>query len=106
MRGVPLMDASGLHAIEHAWHHQLKGGGLLYLTGLQTQPRTLIERSGLLETMGADKFLWSADQAIRGACEELVSRKQVPGVLALEPEMLEVEAELEEMPLGVTTVEE
>ncbi|HET9494364.1 MAG TPA: SulP family inorganic anion transporter [Chloroflexia bacterium] len=106
MRGVPLMDASGLHAIEHVWHRQLKGGGLLYLTGLQTQPRTLVERSGLLETMGTDKFLWSADQAIRGACEELVSRKQAPGILGLEPEMLEVEAELEEMPLGVTTVEE
>lgn len=105
MRGVPLMDASGLHAIEHIWHQQLKSGGLLYLTGLQTQPRSLVERSGLIETMGADKFLWSADQAIKGACEELVARKKQAGAPPREPVPLDVEEEFDEMPLGVATVE-
>jgi SulP family sulfate permease len=105
MRGVPLMDASGLHSIEHIWHQQLKSGGVLYLTGLQTQPRSLIERSGLLETMGADKFLWSADQAINGACEDLTARKKAHSAPLPEPRPLDVEEEFDEMPLGVATVD-
>ena len=51
------MDASGLHAIEQIWQHQLKSGGLLYLTGLQVQPRSLLERTGLMETMGGTNSL-------------------------------------------------
>jgi sulfate permease, SulP family len=64
MRGVPLIDASGLYAIEHIWQLQVEHGGLPYLTGLQHPVQHYIERAGLSEEMGSDKLLWSADQAI------------------------------------------
>ncbi len=71
MRGVPLVDASSLHAIEHAWREQTRHGGLLLICGLQSQVRQMFERAGLVEAIGADKFFWSADQAIGHACHLL-----------------------------------
>ena len=103
MRGVPMMDASGLHAIEHIWHNQLKHGGLLYLTGLQPQVQSLLERAGTVEAMGVDKFLWSADQAITSAYAKLAQGdgcEWQPG-----RKIEEEEEEPEEMPLGVVTVD-
>lgn len=70
MPGVPLIDVSGLHAVEHLWRNQQKKGGLLYFTGLLPQVQRLFERAGLVELFGSDKFLWSADQAILRASEE------------------------------------
>jgi SulP family sulfate permease len=102
MRGVPLMDASGLHAIEHIWQTQIKHGGLLYLTGLQYPVQRYIERAGLSEEMGADKLLWSADQAINAAYSHLTTDggpqavEEAPGITE--------DAELEEMPLGVVKI--
>jgi SulP family sulfate permease len=64
MRGVPMIDVSGLHALEHLWQHQLKKGGLVYFTGLTPQVRRMFERAGLVDLFGEDKFRWSADQAI------------------------------------------
>ncbi len=71
MRGVPVIDASGLHAIEHIWQHQLKQGGLLFVTGLQAPVYKMFQRAGLVDELGADKFYWSADQAITQACASL-----------------------------------
>lgn len=67
MRGVPMVDASSLHAIEHFWREQVQGGGLLLISGLQPQVRRMFERAGLTEAMGEDKFHWSADGAIEQA---------------------------------------
>jgi SulP family sulfate permease len=107
LRGVPLIDASGLHAIEHIWEHQTKRGDLLYLTGLQTQVRGLFERAGLIEDMGQDKFLWSADQAISAAIKELGGSPEPAEETAPEPELEvpERDEELDEMPLGVVKVD-
>ena len=103
MRGVPMMDASGLHSIEQIWQNQVKQGGLLYLTGLQPQVQQLLERAGVTNEIGTDKFLWSADQAIRSACEILRT-----GPLQYDDEaqhLLTGDEELDEMPLGVVTIE-
>lgn len=100
MRGVPLIDASGLHALEHIWHVQARRGALLYLTGLQYSVQRYIERAGLSEEMGGDKLFWSADQAINAAYNRLVS-----GALAEQGNFAdttnESDEELNEMPLGV-----
>ncbi len=103
MRGVPMMDASGLHAVEQIWQHQIKKGGLLYLTGLQPQVHRLLERAGVTDEIGIDKFLWSADQAIRSA-GEVLSTGPLRYDQAAE-QLLTGDEELEEMPLGVVTVE-
>jgi SulP family sulfate permease len=103
MRGVPIMDASGLHAVEHIWHNQTRHGGLLYLTGLQAQVQGLVERGGLIEAMGKDKFLWSADLAIKSAFATLAT---VQHEGAPEEEPITADEELDEMPLGVVKVDE
>jgi SulP family sulfate permease len=104
MRGVPVLDASGLHAIEHLWQRQLKNGGLLYLTGLQPQVQRLFERAGMVREIGAEKFLWSADQAINSALVALTEGDMAKRVPEHAHSHLE-EEEPDEMPLGVVVVD-
>ena len=104
MRGVPLIDASGLHAIEHIWQLQVKHGGLLYLTGLQPTVQSYIERAGLSNEMGPDKLLWSADQAINAAYAGLTTGTPVAVLPPADQPALTDDAELDEMPMGVVTL--
>jgi sulfate permease, SulP family len=99
MRGVPMLDASGLHAVEHIWQRQVKHGGLLYLTGLQAPVQRLFERARLVEEIGRDKIMWSADQAINAAYEKLAEGE--PAEEYTEEELVTEDPELDEMPLGV-----
>ena len=104
MRGVPLIDASGLHAIEHIWQLQVKHGGLLYLTGLQPAVQSYIERAGLSNEMGRDKLLWSADQAINAAYAGLTTGTPAAVLQPADQPALTDDAELDEMPMGVVTL--
>ncbi|HEX2916289.1 MAG TPA: SulP family inorganic anion transporter [Chloroflexia bacterium] len=109
MRGVPVIDASGLHAIEHIYHLQQKSGGLLFISGLQPQVRKLFERAGLVESLGQEHYTWSADQAITTATRLLASEQQEGWheYCPAAPEQADREEELEvvEMPLGVVKME-
>jgi SulP family sulfate permease len=105
MRGVPVMDASGLHAVEQIWEHQLKRGGLLYLTGLQPQVDNLFARAGLREQIGADKFLWSADQAIAHAEAHLTVADACEWRPGRPMPVSDADAVLDEMPLGVVPLD-
>lgn len=71
MRGVPLIDASSLHALEHLWHAQRAAGGLLLICGLQPQVRRMFERVGLVELFGEETFYWDASEAIAAAHRQL-----------------------------------
>jgi SulP family sulfate permease len=67
MRGVPLIDTSGLQVML-ALHERLrKQGGTLMLAGVQDAVRRMLERGGLAEAVGEANFFWSADQAIVAA---------------------------------------
>lgn len=70
MRGVPMADVSSIHALEDLWEIQQKAGGQLYITGLQPQVERMLQRSGLTSSIGADRFFWSADQAILAAARQ------------------------------------
>lgn len=39
------------------------------IAGLQPQVARILERSGLMDALGPDRFFWSADQAILAASE-------------------------------------
>lgn len=65
MRGVPLIDATGVEALREIWRRQRKGGGNLLLSGLPTRAEALLRRSGFLQELGEQRLFWSADQAIR-----------------------------------------
>lgn len=67
MRGVPLLDTSGLQVIL-ALHERLQGaGGKLMISGAHNGVRRMMERGGLLAALGPDNLFWSADQAIVAA---------------------------------------
>lgn len=64
MRGVPLVDATGIEVLREVWHRQMKGGGNLLLSAVQPRVLTLMERTGYVEEIGANRFFWSSDRAI------------------------------------------
>ncbi len=64
MRGVSLVDTAGIEAI-HRLHERLhKQGGTLMFAGVHDNARNMMERGGLVETIGEKNFFWSSDQAI------------------------------------------
>jgi SulP family sulfate permease len=64
MRGVPLIDTSGIEALRRLDERLHKQGGTLMLAGVQENARVMMERGGLVEEIGEDNFFWSSDQAI------------------------------------------
>lgn len=77
MRGVPMVDVSSVQAIEHIWREQAERGGELFVTGMQPQVRKLCERAGLIDLVGEDHVLWSADRAIAAAALKHANRPPV-----------------------------
>jgi SulP family sulfate permease len=64
MRGVPLMDTSGLLALEALLHRLKASGGTLMLAGVHDNAQTMLERGGLLDAIGRENVFWSSDMAI------------------------------------------
>jgi len=64
MRGVSLIDTAGIESI-HRLHERLHNqGGTLMFAGVHDNARNMMERGGLVETIGEENFFWSSDQAI------------------------------------------
>lgn len=73
VRGVPLVDTSGLSGLAEL-HHQLELRNCkLMLCGLQPQVEEMLKRSDLLSIIGEDMIFWSADQAIIAAQDLLAN---------------------------------
>jgi MFS superfamily sulfate permease-like transporter len=64
LRGVPLVDATGLEVLREIWHRQHKAGGDVLLAALQPRAENLLRRSGFLDEVGNERIFWSADRAI------------------------------------------
>ncbi|MCE1255157.1 MAG: SulP family inorganic anion transporter [Anaerolineae bacterium] len=64
LRGVPLVDATGIEVLRELWHQQQKAGGDLLLAALQPKVELLLDRSGFLDEIGREHIFWSADRAI------------------------------------------
>jgi SulP family sulfate permease len=67
MRGVPLIDTSGLQALASLHERLHARGARLYLAGVHPRAERMLRRSGLLEVLGPGNIFWSADQAIAAA---------------------------------------
>jgi len=104
LRGVPLLDASGLHLLEEIWHRQLQQGGCLYLAGLQPPVEELLRRGGLVAAMGEDKLYWGSDQAILAAATRLTDGTPCEGRPGHPWDAGEDQRLDEELPLGVVTL--
>ena len=67
MRGMPLIDISGLQVML-ALHEKLKHRGCaLMLAGLHDDIQRMMERGGVVAAIGPENIFWSADQAIVAA---------------------------------------
>lgn len=64
MRGVPLVDATGIEVLRELLQRQREGGGQLLLCSLQSRVESMLRRSGLGDDIGQDSVFWSADRAI------------------------------------------
>jgi len=64
MRGVPLIDTSGLQAMGTLLH-KLRGQGItICLAALNPDVQRMLDRGGILAAVGAENLFWSSDQAI------------------------------------------
>jgi SulP family sulfate permease len=95
--GVPLIDASGIAAIERTWVAQGKAGHRLYLAQLQPRVHRLMERAGLLDEIGRDSVVPTVAEAIHLAHRHLTD---IPSA-RLTAELNEYDSDL---PFGVVPV--
>jgi len=85
MRGVPLIDVSGLELIEEILEAQHQCGGELMLCALQPQVRQMLDRSRLSEEIGPHNIFWAADAAIIEANRRLGIAPQSAAPAAIAP---------------------
>ncbi len=64
MRHVPMMDATGLKALEVAWEKMHRDGVVVLVTAIQPQPMKVMFESGLVEHIGMDNFCANIDDAL------------------------------------------
>jgi SulP family sulfate permease len=64
MRGVPLIDLSGIEALADLADQLHSAGKTLMLAGVHPKVLYMLERAGVDEHIGKGNFFWSADRAI------------------------------------------
>jgi SulP family sulfate permease len=81
MRFVPVMDTTGLVALEDIYYDLKRRGCQLLLSGLQPEVKQMLERTGLLNRIGSENCFDSTDAAVKSltsrlACESSPSLPQ------------------------------
>lgn len=64
MRGVPLIDTSGIQAIDELYYRLKSKNSKLMLCGLQPKVLTMLKKSNLASETGDGIFFWDANQAL------------------------------------------
>lgn len=67
LRTVPLLDTTGIGALEDLIERVEKAGGQVYLSGLNDPVREYLGRAGILAHLGSRRVYWSAYEAIVAA---------------------------------------
>ncbi|MEZ4591671.1 MAG: SulP family inorganic anion transporter [Chloroflexota bacterium] len=88
VRGVPLVDATGIEVLRELWHRQHAGGGDLLLTSMDQRVESLLRRGGLLDELGPSRLFWSADKAILSLGGKLGWETAVPATSLPEDSIL------------------
>jgi sulfate permease, SulP family len=80
LRTVPLLDTTGISALEDLIQRVEKAGGHVYLSGLNDPVRAYLERAGVIRRLGEDQIFWNAYEAIVAADRRRAGVSQhVPG---------------------------
>ena len=77
IRGVPLIDATGIEVLRDLWRRQKQGGGNLLLASVQPRVEQLLERAGFLEEVTRQRLFWSTDRAILSLGSSLPSTEDI-----------------------------
>ena len=64
MRGVPLIDTSGLEVIYRLYEKLHAMGGTLMFSGVHENVITMMRRGGLVDHISEENFFWASDEAI------------------------------------------
>lgn len=64
MRKVPVMDSSGMQALVEVFHACRKEGSVMLISGINKQPRDVLERADLIQQFGEENILPTFDEAI------------------------------------------
>ena len=78
LRHVPAIDATGIVLLRDLHRRSAAEGTSLLLEGLQAQPRSALERAGVLDEIGATRIFMTIDDAIAAATAELATRAVTP----------------------------
>lgn len=76
LRFVPNMDTTGLVALEDIYHDLERHNCRLILTGLQPQVQQILERSGLLKTIGLSNCFETTTDAIYSVTPQIAGTAQ------------------------------
>lgn len=75
MRNVPAMDSTGVHALKDVVSRSRREGTLVLLSDVHHQPRSVIDRAGLLELLGPGRVLEDLDAALDRSREYLATKE-------------------------------
>ncbi len=70
MRGASYMDISGAQAFLELLQELRKKEIPVYICGVSDGVKRMMERSGIMELVGADRFYWSVERALCGKSED------------------------------------
>jgi len=100
---VPLIDASGITAIERIWMAQVKAGHHLVLADLQPRVHRLLERAGLLDEIGSRWIVPTVDEAIARASHVLSARLSM-NVTKVREDSHDVDEFDRDLPFGIVPI--
>lgn len=72
IRGVPLVDATGVDVLRELMERQQRGGGEVIITSMDERVERLLERAGVLAELGENRIFGSADRAITALGAQVV----------------------------------
>lgn len=67
MRGVPMIDTSGLESLKRLSERLHKRNAVLMFAGVHENVMQMMRRGGLVDEIGEQNYFWSSDQAIVAA---------------------------------------
>ena len=73
MDAVPVMDITGLVALESALAKLARGETFVVLAGVQKQPREVMTRAGLIEAPGRLRICATDEEALAAVREHLAT---------------------------------
>lgn len=67
LRNVPVIDATGMHALREFYYQCKKDGTRLLLSGVQSKPKESLKKFGIIKLIGKENLFSNIDHALEAA---------------------------------------